>query len=163
MNRQSAANLFTQEISSRWPDFVLNAKIYNDWINFFMAYDESEIIKAIENYVRKYNVFGKPALNHIRDCAIAVKTFIPKQEEDKYPMYFLRTTTGGESAYKQPYSFARIVPTSFSPDNAMRQVQHCKKEYERLYGGEWEVIVCENRNDFGLMLEQRKVECLITK
>jgi hypothetical protein len=171
MDKQQAQQVFNDEILSRWPEFQLSPAMMSDWISFLSKFTPEQAQKAIRQYVLNFDVFKKPALNKFREIINAqnvVNDFHKKQEET-WPQYFLQ-----QDATDCPYygygTFTQINMNNNDPNICIKQMQQVKASYIQLYGGHWNIVICNDIAERGLLVKDRakknrveKIEKVIQK
>lgn len=157
MDTTQADTIFQQEILSRWPDFDVSGALLKDWINLFRRFEAEDVRRAAARYVLNYDSYKKPQLNKFREIlnvVAAVKPEIKLNTPDRYPMYFLQKDSH-DSNYWSYGAFLQFYPQTDNPDIAMSIMTQVKREFERMYGGVFRIVVCNNRSDVGTLIEDR--------
>lgn len=155
MDREKARCVFKEEITGRWPDFALSGVLMNDWLVFLMKFEPEDIALAVKRYVLNYDTFKRPSLFKFREiinvqCRQSERA---KVELDTYPQYFLRCQ--GDCIYFKAGIFMQVCPIADDLAVQMSQVQFFRQKQEQLYGGNWNVIICNNREDIGILIKDR--------
>lgn len=157
MDSVQADNLFHSEILSRWPEFDLSGALLQDWLSLFKKHQPEDVKRAAAQYVLNYDSYKKPALNKFKEVlnAIAASRCEKKPSHlPDYPHYFLQSNSGDSTVWAFG-TFTQIFPVADNPDFAMKIMQQEKKRYEELYGGIFNIVICNNQAEFGLLVKDR--------
>jgi hypothetical protein len=164
MDKQQAQQVFNDEILSRWPEFQLSPAMMGDWISFLSKFTPEQAQKAIRQYVLNFDVFKKPALNKFREIINAqnVVNDFHKKTEEQWPQYFLQCDSS-DCPYWGYGTFTQINLDSQDQSACIRQMQQIKLSYISLYGGHWNIIVCNDIAERELLVKDRSEKNRITK
>lgn len=160
MNRETAHGVFKSQIIARWPDFKLSPAILDDWINLFTKFNPDDICRAASQYVLNYECMMRPSLAKFKEVLNAVSLInrIEKSKEEKWPQYFLQQDDPKAKLFKYGTFTAINVPT-VNPDMARTYIETAKERFQSSYGGDWKAIICNNRQDVIVLIEDRTKKC----
>jgi hypothetical protein len=128
----------------------------DDWIDLLKKFTPDDVARASKQYVLNHSQFKKPDLFKFKEiinnsCQTAGKVVV---FNEKWPKYFLQCTDDSSKYWKKG-TFTETVPAYFIPDLAMKCCQNALFRQANLYGGQWQIVVCDNRNDWYLLCESR--------
>jgi hypothetical protein len=157
MDKAQAQQVFKDEILSRWPDLQLSKAIAGDWIYFISNFTPDQVSKAIKQYVLNFDSFKKPALNKFREIINAQNQTVQSgwhPKEEIWPQYFLQQDTK-DCPYWGYGCFTQIQPQADDPNLQLKAAQQAKLKFTELYGGHWNVIICNDNQERGLLIQDR--------
>jgi hypothetical protein len=157
MDKQQADQVFREQILSRWPDFKLSKALMGDWIDLISKFTAEQVSKAIKQYVLNFDSFRNPALNKFREIINAQNQTTQsgwKPKEETWPQYFLQCDTN-DCAYWGYGTFTQINMSTNDPSICIKQMQQAKASYIQLYGGHWNIIVCNDLAERELLVKDR--------
>jgi hypothetical protein len=165
MDKQQAQQVFNDQILSRWPDFKLSKALMSDWIDFISKFTPQQVEKAVKQYVLNFDSFRNPALNKFREIINAQNQTMQsgwKPKEETWPQYFLQ-----QDATDCPYygygTFTQINMNNNDPNICIKQMQQVKASYIQLYGGHWNIIVCNDLAERELLVKDRSQKNRVAK
>lgn len=156
MDKITAQQVFKDQIGSRWPDFKLSQVLMNDWICFLTNFSPEDIGRAARQYILNYDAFKQPSLHKFKEilqgfCKVSERQ---KTKEEKWPQYFLQQDAT-DCDYWGYGTFAQVFCDCGDPYMQFETVQQAKLKYTSLYGGHWNVIICEDEAQRSLLIKDR--------
>jgi hypothetical protein len=116
-----------------------------------------QVAKAAKQYTLNFDNHKRPALNKFREVINAQNQTVQsgwKPKEEQWPQYFLQCDST-DCAYWGYGTFTQINLDSNDQSACIRQMQKVKASYISLYGGHWNIIICNDGAERAQLVKDR--------